>query len=377
MLLWLGFAVLSAAVLAVVLRPLCLAAPANPGADATAVYRDQIVEIDSEVERGLLAPEEADAARAEIGRRLLAADASRNPTAASASSPAASNGFVTGLGLLVPVLTVAIYVAVGSPGYVDQPLSGRAKAAPEIAEFERLIAAVESRLQTAPEDGQGWDVIAPVYLRRGDYGKAADAYGHAIRLLGETTRRLAGFAEATVLANEGTVTEPARAAYAKLGRLEPARLEPRFWLAYADEQAGRFDEAAAAYRALLVEPEADTNSKELFRERLQAVEGKRTAGGSPPQAQRGPTTADVAAADKLGAEERQQMIDTMVQGLADRLAKEPRDLPGWQRLIRAYAVQGRRDAAAEALKTARSTFANETDALSSLSSLARSLGLET
>ena len=385
MLLWLGCAVLSAAVLAALLRPLWTAAPVGREPLVNAVYRDQITEIDAEVDRGLLAPEEAEAARAEIGRRLLAADAGETTSPAAATDYSASRRFANVLGLVVPVAAIAVYLLVGSPNYADQPISARAKSAPETADIERLVVAVEARLRTAPEDGQGWDVIAPVYLRRGDYAKAADAYARATRLLGETSQRLAGFAEATVLANDGTVTQAARVAYEKLGRLEPKRLEPRFWLALADEQAGRLEDAATAYRALIAEPDVDADSKGLFAERLQSVEAKQSSRAPPspkdtapaPQTQRGPTAVDVAAADKLGAEERQQMIDSMVQGLADRLAKTPRDLPGWQRLIRAYAVQGRRDAALAALKTARSTFIDESDALSALASLARTLGLET
>ena len=387
MLLWVSFAVLSAAVLVVVLQPLWSAEPSALNQQEAAVYRDQLAEIDAEVERGLLEPAEAEAARAEVGRRLLAIDPGRSAVSAGSATPPTRSTLATVLGIGVPVATIALYLAFGAPNYADQPLSARASPTAAPSDITRLVEAVEARLRAAPDDGAGWDVIAPVYLRHGDFTKAADAYARAARLLGETPQRLAGFAEATVLAHEGAVTPAARAAYERLASLEPQRLEPRFWLALADEQAGLFDVAAAAYRALIAEPTAQADWIQLFKERLAAVETKSPpAAPAAPQvvsptpttdASRGPSAADIAAAEKLGADERRQMIDDMVQGLAERLAKDPRDLAGWQRLIRAYAVLGRREAALEALNKARATFTGEEDALSTLGGLARTLGLET
>ena len=376
--------------LVVVLQPLWSAPPSAQDPQGAAVYRDQLAEIDAEVERGLLEPDDAEAARAEVGRRLLAIDPGRGAVSAESLKRPARSPLATVLGIGVPVATIALYLAFGAPNYADQPLSARTSPTATPPDITRLVAAVEARLRAAPDDGPGWDVIAPVYLRQGDYSKAADAYARAARLLGETPQRLAGFAEATVLANEGTVTPAARAAYERLISLEPKHIEFRYWLALADEQAGRFDEAAAAYRALIAEPTAEAGFIELFKERLDSVEAKRTsappsAPAAPPvvapalspEASRGPSASDVAAADKLGADERRQMIDDMVQGLAERLVKEPRDLGGWQRLIRAYSVLGRREAALDALKKARSTFSGEGEALATLGSLARTLGLET
>lgn len=402
MLLWLGFAVLSAVVLAFVLRPLWSASAGGADADAAAVFRDQLAEVAADLERGLIEPAEAAAARNEIARRLLATDAAQathpsTPEAAApmAAGPAATGTTATGtaaagaesalthvqriaaaLAVGVPVMAIAVYWSVGSPGLPDRPLAARLKAPLETADVGRLIATVEARLASHPEDGQGWDVIAPVYLRGGAFAKAAEAYGHAIRLLGETPRRLAGFAEATVRINRGTVTAPAREAWAKLARLEPERPEPRFWLAVAEEQAGRLAEAIAGYRALLASAPADASWRALVVERIAAAEA-RLGGGAGATAPRGPSEGDVAAAENLPPADRQRMIEGMVASLAERLAADGRDLAGWQRLIRAYAVLGRKEQALAALKSARGNFEREPASLAALADLARALGLET
>ena len=250
---------------------------------------------------------------------------------------------------------------------------------------------MELRLHQNPEDGQGWDVIGPVYMKQGRFQEAADAFSNATRILGENTRRLAGFAESTVLANDGIVTEPARTAYEKLMKLEPARIEPRFWLALAKEQDGKFAAATKDYEALLKDAPADATWRPMVIERLEAIQSKLGLQNSskvaatppvrssiPPSAniERGPSGEDVAAAGKLAPDQRQQMIEGMVQGLADRLKKDARDLAGWQRLIRAYSVMGRKTDALTALATARQTFKDEPLSLAALGNLAESLGLD-
>ena len=81
------------------------------------------------------------------------------------------------------------------------------------------------------------------------------------------------------------------------------------------------------------------------------------------------------AAAKLSPAEREKMIAGMVDGLAQRLKANGRDLPGWLRLINAYAVLGRQSDARAALAEARRNFENDARALSDLSRLAASLGL--
>jgi cytochrome c-type biogenesis protein CcmH len=369
MLLWISFAVLSAAVLIAVLRPLWSARRPVGAGHPTEIYRDQLAEIDAEVERGLLSAGEAEEARIEIARRLLASESrsDRPRDAASASrTPARAVRLATVLGAMVPLLAIGLYLVIGSPAQPDQPLAMRARPPVEAADLGKLVAAVEKRLAEKPDDGQGWDVIAPVYLRQGRYPEAVNAYSRALALLGDSPRRLAGFAEATVLQNEGLVTEPARAAYEKLARLEPKRFEPRFWLALAKEQSGRASEAVADFRALLADAEPDAPWRPLVEERIAILEG-RASEAAAPRAQ----------APDMSSADRQRMIEDMVQGLAERLKSQGNDLPGWQRLIRAYVVMGRKDDALAALKAARGNFTDEPGSLSALTELARALGLET
>lgn len=405
MLLWVGFAVLTAAVVAVLLRPLLAggsdAAPSGAevgGSDLTeaAVYRDQLAEIEAERGRGLIGEGEAEAARVEIARRLLG-----TAEAKAAVSPGAAAGSIRLVTMLVaaalPLLTIASYLALGAPGRSGQPFAERGSQPGSAPGVAQLIARVEERLREHPEDGRGWDVIAPVYMRLGRYGEAADAFQRAIRLLGENPARLAGLAESHVLGGNGVVTEAARAAYERLRVLEPDRVEPRFWLAVAAEQDGRLEDAATAYGLILAEGDPEAGWRPTVVERWRKVrtrlglaadtppKGGETASSPSPatpsttgsEGAQAPalTRETVEAVQALSPEARRQMIEDMVAGLDKRLSQDGRDLDGWQRLIRAYAVLGRRDEALSALARARAALAEEAQSLETLATLARTLGL--
>ena len=110
-------------------------------------------------------------------------------------------------------------------------------------------------------------------------------------------------------------------------------------------------------------------------DRKPAGDGKSPDAITPPE--RGPSASEVEAAEKMPPEQRARMIEGMVAGLAERLKANNQDLPGWLRLVRAYAVLGRRDDALSALASARQAFPADEKALSELARLARALGLET
>ena len=383
MVLWIAFALLTAAALAAVLAPLARAArhdeaDGSARSGTLAVYRHQLEEIDAERARGVVGAAEAEAARLEISRRLLASAArfesagtGDRPSRALLESRHATIALATAVA--VPLLTLCLYLTHGSPGVPSSPFAARTGAAQEQAALANLITQVEARLRERPEEGKGWEVIAPVYLKLGRFRDAANAYANAARLLGATVPLLAGRAEASMLAADGIVTEEARSAYEQILKLEPKRVEPRFWLAMAKEQDGRLADALADYKALLSEAPAEAAYRPPLAMRVQEVSARIAAidAGAPT----GPSETDMATAAKLTPEQRAQMIAQMVEGLAQRLKSNGRDLPGWLRLLNAYAVLDRKDDARAALAEARRNFDGDAGAQSELSKLATTLGL--
>ena len=379
MLLWIGFAVLAAAVVWAVTRPLLAndsgAAAANDS--ELAVYRDQLAEIETERAQGLLGGNEAEGARVELARRLIhRTQVKQRSDGAARSGVARARQAAMYAAAALPVIGIALYLAVGSPQLASRPYATRLDTPTDQATAADLVARVEAHLRANPEDGRGWDVLAPVYLRMGDYTQAADAFQKAARLLGESPRRLGGYARALIMLQNGVVNEPARQAYSRLLSLEPQSLEPKVWLAIAREQDGDLKGAQSEYRTLLVG--AQEPWKGLLEARLQAVTER--LGGPAAPLQGAPKDAPAAAAAagdpaQMSPADRDKFINQMVEGLAVRLKENGKDLEGWMRLLRSYMVLGRRDEAVAALSSARGQFTGDEKSLAELNVLAESLGL--
>ncbi len=391
MILWIIFAGLTTAAMIVVLWPMLRPGKQELEAAAydTAVFKDQLDEIITEKERGVISKTEAEAARTEVSRRLLAAARTSDNGRASASDKRGGN--IPALALIcificVPVISAALYLVYGSPALPDRPLAARFKNTSGTKKIEALVAQVEARLRDQPEDGRGWEVLAPIYMRQQRYGDASEAYEKALRLLGETPRRLVDYGNALVLSNDGVVTEPARLALQKAAAGDGSLMRAHFWLAVAQEQDGHFDQAAKAWRDLLKRSGEDSPWREVVRQRLAAIEQRGGSAASDKSmadsgtasaagVAKGPSQEDVAAARGMSSQDRSAMIAQMVAGLAERLSNEGGSIEEWNRLVRSYIVLGRKQEAVKTLADARGAFAEDPKSLASLDELANSLGL--
>ena len=165
MLLWAIFAVLTAVVLYALLRPLAggSGGEGSRAAFNATVYRDQLGEVQSDRERGLIGESDAEAARIEIARRLLAADA-ESPAEQGSPTHSPLRAVTVGLAVALPLAALSLYLIYGSPRLPDQPLIARLQDPASNKNLEVLVARVEARLREHPEEGEGWEVIAPVYM---------------------------------------------------------------------------------------------------------------------------------------------------------------------------------------------------------------------
>lgn len=351
MLLWIVFAVITAAVSIAIVAPYWRRGEASRASDL-AVYKQQLSEVEDELSRGLLGEKEAEAARVEISRRILKASETEKTDGGAGASP---NAPYLVVGMLA-ILGMGAYLIVGSPDMSDQPLSARTMTPENAPSIEVLVARVEERLRMHPDDGKGWSVIAHVYMRMGRYDEAVHAYRKIIELLGSTPERQGDLGEALTLANGGTVTQDAVAAFeaALAANADDRRAE--YWLAAAKEQAGDLAEAAKRYRALIGRGLPD-DVRAMVEQRLADVEAR--GAGKP-----------------TSAEAQQAMIDGMVSGLAERLKQDGSDLDGWLKLMRAYTVLGRRDDAMNAMHQAKTHFSGNQEALAKIDEFAKSLGLQ-
>ena len=369
MLLWVTFAIMTAAVLAALLWPFYRRGAAEAASlDAgLAVYRAQLAEIDRDVARGLIEAEEAGAARNEVSRRMLAAAASRDAQPSRSSPGARRAAFVSAL-VGIPVVALSTYLALGRPNLPGLPRSERLATAVERTDFAAMVAKVEAHLADNPDDAQGWLVLAPAYRGMDRYGEAAEAYARALAVEPATPDLLSDLGEVLVLAADGLVTARASAAFRQALALDPGHAKALFYRALADHQDGKHEEALATWRALLEDAPADAPWRPAVERQMASLE--RQLSGAPQLDE-----ADLAEAEELESDDRQAMIRGMVDGLAQRLEQEGGDLGGWLRLARARMVLGEREAAVAALLSAEQHFSGDPDSLARIAKARDSLGL--
>ena len=366
MTLWFVFALMTAAAIFAVLWPLSrVGRAANQGSEA-AVYKDQLAEIDRDVAASLIGAAEAEAARVEISRRLLAAaDSERDAPVVSNTRLRRSAAVLALVGL--PMVAIALYLPLGSPGLSDFPLAERTRVVDATQPLDNLVVQVEAHLEKNPTDGRGWNVLAPVLARLGRYDDAVRAYRNSITYNGDSAERRSDLGEALAAVAGGVVTADAKAEFERALALNAEEVKASYFLGLAAEQDGRTNEAVSIWRAMLAKAPSDASWRPL----VQAALAR--AGGSA-----APVLSDnaVAGAKDMNEADRGAMIRSMVERLASRLKQNGDDVEGWLRLVRAYMVMGDRDKALNALTDARQAVANDAGRLRQLNEGLKNLGLD-
>ena len=355
---------LTSLALAILLVPLLLRRQTDLSRESynIAVYRDQLAEVERDAGRGLIGAEQAEAARAEIGRRILAL-APRSAVEPPKSSASFAVAAITVL--LLPFAAWLLYARLGMPGLPDEPFAERAAAAKAVAggaehlDLGEAIAKIGAHLKEHPEDLTGWLLLARTQVSLGQYAEAVEAYRHAADLSGHRPDIMGDWGEAQVLAANGTVTPEAREAFETAVADKESAPRSRYYLALAKAQQGDTKAALQGWVDLAADAPADAEWLPLVRQRIAEAAAKigvdpaslKTSSGMPSPAA---VAATAQATANASPEERRAMIEGMVGKLAARLEQQPDDVEGWARLGRSYMVLGdaqkARDAYAHAVK---------------------------
>ncbi len=349
MTLWLVFIMITAATVFAVLWPLARNKPVRLGGDV-AVYRDQLDEIQRDRSTGLIGEAEAEAARVEVSRRLIAAadaDEKELPVQDKSSLVHRRVTAIAGL-ILLPAGALALYLTLGSPDLPGEPLASRVQSPAEARNVQTMVAEVENHVARNPNDGKGWEVLAPVYMRLGRYDDAARAWHNVIILNGSNAEREANYGEAMVAAANGVVTDEAKAAFDRALKIDPQNVMALFYMGMAADQDGRRAEAEKIWNDLIAGAPPNAPWIEVVQHALARNAPGADAAAAPAAAQGAPADHDV---------------NAMVERLAERLQKDGSDVQGWLQLVRSYRVLGQNDKMQAALADARKALGSDPDKL--------------
>jgi cytochrome c-type biogenesis protein CcmH len=371
------------------------------------IYRDQLAEVDREAAAGLIEPAAAASARTEIKRRMLAADktAGMGGEAVPLSALEYKFAFLSMVALTVLGSTI-LYAYNGNPNLpsssamqgtplgqapsTEQAAPATGGAAPTLSDVESAITKLAERLKTKPDDVRGWAMLGWSYLGTGKYPEAIEAYRKADALDPKNANIKSGLSQALIRAADGKVTPEALAVLEQVLAIDPKEAGARFDKGLAKLQGGDAKGAVDDWIAQLKDAGPDDKWPGELRQRIieTAKENKidvtgrlpaEVAAAPAPAAASapipGPTDADINAAKSMSTADQNAMIKGMVERLAAKLEKDPKNLEGWIQLMKSRKVLGELDNAKLAFKKAMGVFEGAADETGKLKAAAGDLGL--
>lgn len=405
MLFWLITAVLTVLVITALARALVRNADADrpPAAYDLDVYRDQLKEVERDLARGVVSQADAERARTEVSRRILAADAALQKH--EQSSGETGGAVLAGVTAAVVIAgAYGMYLQLGAPGYGDLALKDRIEAAQilrtqrpdqaaaeaglparqgtqgEDPDFIALVQRLREAVAARPDDVQGWELLSQSEARLGNFANAHAAKAQALEAKGGEAgaQDFSEYADLLILAAGGYVSPQAEQMLERTLALDPADGPARYYYGVMMSQTGRPDTALRVWDQLLREGPADAPwivpiEAQIDEMAMRAgVNYARPATGTG----RGPSTADIEAAGEMSPTERMDMIQGMVTGLSDRLATDGGPVEDWAQLISALGVLGQLDQAAAIFANAQDVFGSDPSAMDALNRAADRIGLQ-
>jgi cytochrome c-type biogenesis protein CcmH len=251
---WFAVFLLVLAAMIVVLPPLLKGATPVAGADSDlAVYRDQLKELDVDQARGLISTAEADAARIEIKRRILALAPSSAP--AKAATAKGAKPLAIAVAFVVVAVSVGTYLALGRPYLPARPydpaIEQEAAGEDMLKQIDSMVGRLAERLKQQPNDAEGWRMLGWSYVQLGRLDEGIEALKRAVALNGENGPLRSLLGEALLRQAGGKVTPEALASFEEAVKRDAKDPRARFYIGLGLMQAGKDRAALEAWVAII------------------------------------------------------------------------------------------------------------------------------
>ncbi len=262
------------------------------------VYRDQLRELDADLESGVITRQRHGESLREIEPRLIE-DTTGTEVVTGRYSGARGTAAAVAVG--VPALAIGLYLMLGTPQTLDTDslAAGGTPHGIEERQIEAMVGKLAARLQASPDDPQGWVMLARSYRALERFREASDAYAKAAALVPNDAHLLADYADALAMAQGQRLQGEPEKLIARALAIDPDHVKA---LALAGSAAfARQDYAGAAVhweRLVSVAP-AESGLAQVARSSLDEAKklaaGARAPGAVPPTARAAPAESAPAA----------------------------------------------------------------------------------
>jgi cytochrome c-type biogenesis protein CcmH len=245
------------------------------------IARERLAELQAEHQRGELSDETFDQEKIELEQTLLSdLDGSSSGAVHGSSLP----GRLTtgGLLVLVPLLAIGLYLALGAPQDMDKSGPGAgADEAPMLAHngeglppIEELVGKLQDKLKANPSDPSGWYLLGRTYSTMRRYADAVKAYEKVLSLVGDNPKVMVALADSLAMTQNGDMAGRPAELVAKVLKQTPN--DPTaLWLAgMAAQQSGHLEQALDYWKKLYPLVASDADSQKEVRTMMEAVQTK-------------------------------------------------------------------------------------------------------
>lgn len=226
------------------------------------VFKQQLEELDSDLNNGILDQTRYQAARRDLEKELLE-DVEGDKIEASATSKKTGK-WIMSVALIVPLMSIGMYQALGSPEIIP-----RLAAAPDdtnqpsdtasphsqqgmqnLPPMEELVKKLAAKMEQQPENLDGWLMLGRSYMALKQPQAAIEAYEKAMKLNPENTTLLLAYAEALgQMAGNDFTGKPAEL-ISKAHNLNPEDLNGLWMIGIVSYQNGEYQDALNSWEKL-------------------------------------------------------------------------------------------------------------------------------
>jgi cytochrome c-type biogenesis protein CcmH len=229
------------------------------GATNLSIHRDQLQELQADLDAGAIDRLQYDAARREVERRMLEETEEASGEAQRQMEP--RWGLAIAVVIAVPLLAVPLYAFLGEPAALDPqkvaaPAGGDHALTPEM--IAGMVEQLKQRLRDNPDDGEGWQMLAKTTAVLGDFDTSARAYAEASKRAPNDAQLMADYADALAMARGRNLLGPPEAVVEAALKIDPRNVKALALGGTIAFQKQEFAKAVALWRTILevVPPEA-------------------------------------------------------------------------------------------------------------------------
>jgi cytochrome c-type biogenesis protein CcmH len=284
---WVYAALLTAVALAILVTPL-LRGRSGSGAKVSreasnlTVFRDQLAELDADLAAGGIERDQWESARADLQRRLLedtgAAAVTANPVVHSRAAAII-------VALAVPLLSISAYLVLGSPQALNPGRASVAQTAPHAVtqeQIESMALTLAKRLESNPDDIEGWIMLARTYSALGRFDEAASAYAKAEARFPQNAQLLADYADSLAMAQGQTLVGRPEALIQRALNADSNNLKALALAGSVEFEKQNFAKAAEYWTRILPLLPADSEMGNSVRASIKEAEDKQGGASKPP-----------------------------------------------------------------------------------------------